>query len=607
MSTPTLIAMLPRETPNAVRGALQKIPGVKVRGRKVHVPHHAAPIVDRLLGLGGVFAVGTAWCHPPPTAVAWTDVEARLRDNGEVRESALGDYPLRHQRDGVAFAAPLAGCLLHHPTGSGKTLESILWALWVPGPVLAVTRASTVVQFVRQVERYTHLKGYALRAASHTRKRDRWQSLEDYLDWCHEHGQRPFVVTGYETIHARVQDVMTLLPHSLIVDESHLLKSWKRWDVHPLPDRGDPLRLEVIEEGKANGGFVKAADDGTDRDVLIVPAANRTTSALRIAKIARRRLLTTATPIRDRVRDLYAQLTLCEPDGWGSWTVWSDRYTGARPHHFNATARDTTGRSNVAELVSRMQTILHTVPAAEVRASLPGLRRETLYVERDQMCLLTDAESKRFAREAAKAQKLGKSAMVEVQIAEASARCRKAILDRIEDHVASGQKCVVFTVRRWLSKALAGHIRGRVRKKAKVWEGTGDNSQNARRQMLDEYMAHDGAGVLVGTGDAWGTSVDGLQCSEAAFFLGFPYAPGDLDQWEGRFPRLGQTMPLTLYYVIGEGTVLEHVANIVLDKLPAVEAVADSGALAGVDAILGGTSDPEALAESILAKIGVGE
>jgi len=585
------------------------------------IPHHAVPYVDNLLQYEGVTAQRPTWQPSVPATVTWESVEARLVTAGEFKPVFLGDYPLPHQRAGVAAAAPKPGFILHHPVGSGKTLEAIAWALYEKGPVVLITRTATCAQFVREVHRHTNVTAFALKSASNVKKRDRFQSLDDYLGWCKTKGNRPFVVVGYESIHLRAQELIAKVrPVSLVVDECHLIRSRKRYDVSPIPalprmppsptdeDRDKyetavALRDEIISQGRAAGGFAKQ-NDVTGDEVIIVPADNRTMWALKLAKASQRRLLTSATLIVDRVRDLYGQLTLAEPDGWGSWTTWSNRHCDSRPHKYNAMARDTTGQSNIGELTDRMRTILHTVPAVDVRAAMPALRRETLYVERAQMCELSEKEAKRFAREAGKAAKKGKAAVVEVRIAEAAARCRKAVLDRVADHVLAGEKVVVFTVRKWLVKALEGHVKGRIRKKGKVWAATGDDAQSVRRGILDAFMAHEGGCVLVGTGHAWGTAVDGLQCAHALFLVGCPYTPGELDQWEGRLIRLGG-VPTIIYYVIGEGTVLESIASIVLDKLPAVEQVADTGSLSGVDAILGGTADPEALAASILAKIGV--
>ena len=122
--------------------------------------------------------------------------------------------------------------------------------------------------------------------------------------------------------------------------------------------------------------------------------------------------------------------------------------------------------------------------------------------------------------------------------------------------------------------------------------------------MLASYIASEGSCVLVGTGEAWGTGIDGLQCTDAAIFALLPYTPGQLDQWEGRFTRHGQDRPVVIYYPIAEGTADEHLASILLDKLPAVEALVGIDSLEGAaDALAGTETDGEAFAAGILSAL----
>ena len=122
--------------------------------------------------------------------------------------------------------------------------------------------------------------------------------------------------------------------------------------------------------------------------------------------------------------------------------------------------------------------------------------------------------------------------------------------------------------------------------------------------MKDAYVRHPGPCVLVGTGQAWGTGIDGLQCTDVAIFALLPYTPGQLDQWEGRFTRLGQDRPVTILFPIAEGTADDHLADILLSKLPAVEALVGIDALEGAEKALSGrVDDPEAFAAGILSAL----
>ena len=70
-----------------------------------------------------------------------------------------------------------------------------------------------------------------------------------------------------------------------------------------------------------------------------------------------------------------------------------------------------------------------------------------------------------------------------------------------------------------------------------------------------------------------------------------PWTPRSIGQWEGRFARLGQKRPVLITYVIASGTVDEHVAELLVDKLPAVGEVADDEVIKEVEAAFSGTQE----------------
>jgi SNF2 family DNA or RNA helicase len=182
----------------------------------------------------------------------------------------------------------------------------------------------------------------------------------------------------------------------------------------------------------------------------------------------------------------------------------------------------------------------------------------------------------------------------------AASRKRKAVLAMVGDHTQSGQKVVVFTGRRRDCDTMGEDLRAHL-PKVTVWAAHGETSPEDRQVIVDEYMAHPGPCVLVGTGQAWGESLN-LQSTDAAFFVMLPFTPGMLRQWEGRFARLGQDRPVIIYYVIAEGTVDEHIAAILIDKLPAVALVAEDTELAEAHDVLAGLDeDDETFVDSVLA------
>jgi SNF2 family DNA or RNA helicase len=235
---------------------------------------------------------------------------------------------------------------------------------------------------------------------------------------------------------------------------------------------------------------------------------------------------------------------------------------------------------------------------------LPKKRRQSFYVSPSDQC----APSAGFAAELREARKQGASHVFETKLAQAASGKRKAVLGIIEDHVGSAQKVVVFTARKrdcdLLGKDVASNALVKSTK-AQVWVAHGAQTTATRQAIIDEYMAHPGPCVLVGTGHAFGESLN-IHDTDAALFVMLPFTPGQLRQWEGRFTRLGQKRPVVIYYVIAEGTVDEHVASILIDKLPAVEDIADDTELAAAKNILAGIDEnesEEAFMQSILADL----
>lgn len=588
-SYPRLTALLP-PLPSGLGEAMEAIPGVKLKGPRVMASWHAVPILDGLLRRVGVTASDVEWAQSPAAPATWEDVRAALA--GVAKPFVLDGFLTDYQRDALAFSVNRPGAMLHHPTGAGKTVSAILWAAVVADPTVIVTRATTRGQYAREVARFTNYEAFALKPTAEVRKRDRWQSLADYVAWCETAGQPPWVVVGWESVADHVDALCALRPANLVLDESHKGKSEKRWEVLPIAE-DDAAAIASI---KARGGFVKPAQDGNGI-VGILPRENTVTATATIAKVVRRRLATTATPVSDRIRDLWGQLDLLEPGAWGPFGVWARRYADAKPGQYGGL--DTSGISNPDELVARLAYVLHRVDHATTHAQLPKKRRESFYIAPAQQC---DA-APGFTREQKAAAANGASAVLELKLAEAASKKRKAVLARIAEHVESNHKVVVFTGRRRDCDDLAASIRGACRK-ATVWSAHGGHSQQERQDIKDEYRAHPGGCVLVGTGEAWGTAVDGLQCTDAAFFVMLPYTPGQLTQWEGRFTRLGQDRPVVIYYCIAEGTVDEHVASILLAKIANAEQVADGGSLDGASEALAGLDDPDAIMDSILSKIG---
>jgi hypothetical protein len=586
---------------------LSKIPGVKVNQDVIDAPVNALDLVLELASTSEVNIRSASWQGSRGMGKeSWDTIQQELREGGEVRDFVLDGFLTLYQKQALEFGWLQAGLHYWHPTGSGKTLTGILCGLSVPGTLLIITRAASRIQYGREVEKFTNLRAYVMRPASKLTKRSK--RLGDYIQEQAYEGKRRVIVAAWSSLRTSVDRLKQLNIGAVIFDESHRGKNSKRWDVVHLPpldlttDEGKAAALLQEREARDVGGFIK--DDGDSR-VMFVKHISTASCAADLARAAKKRVLTTATPIKDRVRDLYSQLDLAEPNAWGTTTAWMDRYAGRKPGTYGG--YDTTGSTNVAELNKRLERSAHILDYRDTHRQLPPKRRQSTYIAPEDQ----SRPSAGFAAEMRKAAKRGPGALLEVKLARAASMKRKAVLDLIESHVLSDQKVVVFTGRQRDCDTLGSQVsRNKTvkNKDATVWCAHGANtSTKARQDIIDEYMSHPGPCVLVGTGHSFGESLN-IHDTDAALFVMLPYDPGQLRQWEGRFTRLGQKRPVVIYYVIAEGTVDERVASILIDKLPAVAKIARDTELGEAGEVLAGLDgmDSDDFADSVLSDLDFG-
>jgi len=595
--TAHVVATLTSRPTPAHREAMVAVPGVRVYGSDLLIPHHALTLAMQKAQELQLHFHAASWAPgaAPPSAAPreWHDVEQELREGAEAREFVLDGFLTEYQRAALCFAWGKNGVHFWHPTGAGKTLTGILWGLLTPGNIIIVTRAASRLQYGREVERYTHLRPYVVRPASTLKKSA--QTLEEYMA---EPGRR-VVIVGWEALTHNLSILEQYAWTSAIYDESHRGKSSKRWDRVPLTELEgtDDERAAMIRsqesEARSRGGFITENDDGSRS--MMVPVLNTASAAARVARLADRRALTTATPVKDRVRDLWGQLDLAEPDSWGSATTWMNRYCDRKPGIYGG--YDTTGMSNMEELTERISPVVHRIDYRDTHRSLPPKRRQSVYVAPEDQGRPTAG----FPAELRAAAKRGPSAILECKLAQAASKKRKAVIQLVGDHVGSKQKVVIFTGRKRDVDTLGEELRKKL-KGTQVWAAHGGSTPTQRQQVVDDYMEHPGPCVLVGTGDAFGEAIN-LHDTDAALFVMLPWTPGQVRQWEGRFCRLGQKRPVVVYYVVAENTVDEHVADKLISKLPGVEKVAQDTELAEARYAIGGMEDEEALVDSILSKL----
>jgi hypothetical protein len=421
------------------------------------------------------------------------------------------------------------------------------------------------------------------------RQRKDWLPPLQYVQRERKAGRRPVLVIGQEEIDrlvfgdptaAKGNTTAGFLRYldepigSLVYDEIHNLRNPKRKD------------WTVLEDGKWKG---------TSKD-------NRVAAAEWLSRHSIRRLGTTATPIPNLVKDLWGQLDLIEGGSWGKgYSRFSFRHCDAKENGWGGL--DDKGTSRVPELKSRLRFVRHHVTREEALGDLPPKRRERLLISPEQLVRPT-AGAIGEVKKAPDAR-----TRVEALLRLSASRKRSIVLSMVSDAVASGQKVTVFTGRRLDAEQLATSIAKKIAKLPRrsgaqayqSWMVHGGVSHADREDKRLAYMTHAGGCCLVATGQSMGEGID-LQDTDLAIFAMLPWTPREIEQWEGRFSRKGQKRAVIIRYLIAEGSYDEHIAAILLRKLPAVSEIAESTDATGAAETLYGLADRDAVLARLIER-----
>ena len=489
------------------------LPGVwkNKRNNGYRVPHNVAP----LLGWN-------------PNTKDGTKILERTLES-PMLHPWIGEFLMLHQKSALAHTLRRPASNIWAPPGSGKTLCGLVW-LCAAGVnfKLVVTRAIARGTWREEIRKYTSLRPVLVTGQDA-------QPFQPEADSVY--------ITAWETlIHwGPVLSMMGI--DSLVMDEIHCAKN--------------PKRVFAIL--------------GADGQKQWRSRENISSNAAELSRNSKRRLGLTATPIPNRPRDLWAQLDLIEPWQWGTFHTFGVRYCGGFEDTYGWKYD---GLSNEGELNGRLSLVKHKTSQKAVAANLPPKRRQVVHLTHEEQ----NRPAGGFKRDIQRASRFGnQEGLFELYLMEAATRKRKYVIERAAEAARCGQKVTIFTGRRKDCEELAEKIQKHFLKEklsARVWWAHGGLTTDRRDEIRGEYMGHNGAGVLIATGDSMGESIN-LQRTDLALIIMLPWTPRQIRQWEGRFVRLGGDRPVLISYIIAVGTVDEDVSEVLLDKLPAVGAVAE--------------------------------
>ena len=340
-------------------------------------------------------------------------------------------------------------------------------------------------------------------------------------------------------------------------------------------------------------------------DLIIVDEAHRvraprSASGKLIRELrSRHLLLLTATPVENRLQDLYEMVSLVAPGLLGT----AAQFRAA--HGAGSAAPDHEPR-NVAALRKRTAEVMIRHRRSEVSVLLPQRLAETLRVEpsgaeRDWYSDLTArvraeavpaTPSRRLALRsvaklagsspAAAAPTLAKVGWDDLAArAGALAVPAKAavLLDQLRRYAGSGEKVLVFTAFRQTLDQMAGHLAA-AGIPAAIYHGSLPRAEKERAIAA----FRDDAPVLLSTESAG--EGRNLQFCHVMVNMDLPWNPMQIEQRLGRLHRVGQAHDVLLTNLVASGTIEEQVLRVLEAKINLFELVVGE-----LDMILGRVDD----------------
>lgn len=300
--------------------------------------------------------------------------------------------------------------------------------------------------------------------------------------------------------------------------------------------------------------------------------------------------LLSGTPMTARVRDLWHPLNLMHPKRWGTWWQFTSRYgdghyetiklaEGVEKHVWVAD-----GASNLPELQARLKGVMLRRTKAEVDLQLPPITRTVIEVPLPR-------SAQRGMLAAAAAQQWSDRSLAKVGVGKILSAVEDYKLDAAEelaqDLIAGGSRPLIFTLRKASAEELGHRLSCPV--------ATGDDRDAAAR-----VAKLDGAAAAVATLDSMTTGIN-LTQFDCVVFVGLDWLPTKMQQGMMRVHRIGQSRNVTVYFLVGIGTLDEVVRERVIERLDTFAGVTGSNADEMRVAMAGGTDDE--LLEAMLERI----
>jgi SWI/SNF-related matrix-associated actin-dependent regulator 1 of chromatin subfamily A len=338
------------------------------------------------------------------------------------------------------------------------------------------------------------------------------------------------IIINYDILGKWEQELLKLVNHVIVFDESHVLKN---------------------------------------------PKANRTQVATRISHSIPHSILLTGTPVLNRPVELFSQLHIINPKMYPkeSFFSYAKKYCDAQAQSigYGKTAWDFSGASNIPQLADEIKAIMIRRTKEMVLPELPEKRRSSVIFRLDNVREYEDQKKafKRWLIEEKGMSADSTTVLSEIEyLKQMSAKGKmKSALEWLDNSfVESGQKVVVFATHKETIGALMDHF-GDIAVKI-----DGSTSQKDREKAVNEFQNNPNVLVFVGNIQAAGVGIT-LTAASNVVFLEFAWVPGLMTQSEDRLHRIGQKNAVNVYYLLAENSIDEMIMSMLERKREVTEGI----------------------------------
>ena len=426
---------------------------------------------------------------------------------------------MEFQKEGVGFIESRNGnVIVGDEMGTGKTITVLTYISNHPEltPVVIVVPATLKYNWKKEADKWLLTKrDIQILESKKTKKLKKSSDI---------------IIINYDIVHAWRKEIANINPKVLILDECHAIKT---------------------------------------------STTKRTKGVKHIAKKAKHIIPMSGTPAINRPAELYNSIKLVEPELFGSFQSYAQRYCDA---YFNGYGWEYKGGSNLEELYDILSNIMIRRKKEDVIKDLPEKRRTFVSLdltnisdynkaENDFIEWVRENKGKRAADRASSAEKLVKVGTLRLlAVRGALANSIQWIKNFLADYDG---KLVVFAVHKEIISALMEEF-GDIAVKIDGSVPTGE----VRQTIVEKFQNDKNIRLFVGNIKAAGVGIT-LTASSNIVFLELPWTPGELEQAEDRCHRMGQKNAVNIWYLLAENTIEMELAKMIDSKRNILSQVLD--------------------------------